>query len=149
MPSVLLDTNIFLRLANVADDQHAVTRAAVQSLAAAGNQLCYVPQCAYEYFAVATRPLDANGLGYEPYAVAAEISAWRERFESLPDDDSLYSVWLMLLGRFPVRGKKSHDARLAAAMIRHDVPRILTFNVKDFRRYDDLAVLDPAAVADG
>ena len=145
-PSILLDTNILLRLANAGDPQHGTARAAVGKLAAAGERLCYVPQCAYEYFVVATRPVAVNGLGVDPWRAAAEISAWVNRFHLLPDDVDIYRSWLALIGAHPVRGRPAHDARLVAAMIRHGVPRILTFNGRDFARYPAATVIDPATV---
>ena len=143
---VLLDTNILLRLANAAAPTHAVVRDAVLKLDAAGHQLCVVPQCAYEYVAVATRPVGVNGLGVDPYTAAAEVSTWPTRFTLLPDDLDVFRSWLALLGTHPSPGKKSPDARLAAAMIRHGVGRVLTFNGKDFARYPIVTAVDPNAV---
>lgn len=45
-----------------------------------------------------------------------------------------------------VAGKGAHDARVVAAMIVHRVDRILTFNMRDFRRYPGIAILDPLAI---
>lgn len=44
-------------------------------------------------------------------------------------------------------GKSAHDARLAAALLAHGIPAILTFNVRDFARYGVFSVLDPAVVS--
>ena len=33
-------------------------------------------------------------------------------------------------------GKQIHDANIAATMLAHDIPRILTNNVADFRRFE-------------
>ena len=46
-----------------------------------------------------------------------------------------------------VLGKGAHDARLVAAMERHGLARILTFNVDDFKRYPGIEVLPPAEIA--
>jgi hypothetical protein len=46
-----------------------------------------------------------------------------------------------------VLGKTAHDARIVAAMQRHQLSHILTFNVEDFRRYPAIQVLNPHAVA--
>jgi len=37
----------------------------------------------------------------------------------------------------------AHDARLVAAMQRHDIPRVLTFNPRDFSRFAAIAVVSP------
>ncbi|HSK74585.1 MAG TPA: hypothetical protein VK892_22995 [Pyrinomonadaceae bacterium] len=35
-------------------------------------------------------------------------------------------------------GKNVHDARLTAAMIKHKISHLLTFNVKDFKRFVEI-----------
>jgi predicted nucleic acid-binding protein len=43
-------------------------------------------------------------------------------------------------------GKKSHDARLVAAMITHNIDNILTFNTDDFLRYSEIIPVDPRTI---
>jgi predicted nucleic acid-binding protein len=45
---------------------------------------------------------------------------------------------------YRVSGVQVHDARLVAAMRVHGVRRILTFNTKDFARFDDIEAVHPA-----
>jgi len=45
-----------------------------------------------------------------------------------------------------VLGKNVHDARLVAAMLEHNITHLLTLNVKDFKRFDEITVVDPAEV---
>ena len=60
---ILLDTNILLRNARVTDPDFATVDTAINKLHADGEILCVVPQNIYEFWAVATRPAVANGLG--------------------------------------------------------------------------------------
>ncbi|MDP5018828.1 MAG: hypothetical protein NWQ43_16260 [Dolichospermum sp.] len=39
-----------------------------------------------------------------------------------------------------------HDARLAAAMVAHNITHLLTFNVDDFKRFSEIVVVDPRSV---
>ena len=48
--------------------------------------------------------------------------------------------------RHEVIGKMAHDARLVAAMKRHDITHLLTFNDRDFSRFTDIMVVNPASV---
>lgn len=78
-------------------------------------------------------------------AVAAEnVRELTELFTVLRDERSVYDLWLKLVTRYQVIGKNAHDARLAAAMIRHGVNRILTFNTRDFARYTEIEAISPA-----
>ncbi|MEX0641079.1 MAG: hypothetical protein WD468_00180 [Pirellulales bacterium] len=54
---------------------------------------------------------------------------------------------LILADTSDVKGKPAHDARLVAAMTRHSITHILTFNVDDFRRFSGIEVLQPQTVA--
>jgi hypothetical protein len=67
-------------------------------------------------------------------------------FEFLPDNREVHDRWRALLVAYKVQGVQVHDARLAASMYVHGVGQILTFNVRDFRRFDGLRVMHPADV---
>ena len=47
-----------------------------------------------------------------------------------------------------VRGAKVHDARLVAVMETYGLQHLLTFNVTDFKRYGNIAVLQPGSLSD-
>ncbi len=116
-------------------------------ITASGDVICVTIQNLIECWAVCTRPVANNGLGLLP-AHAIRILA---RIESatlrLNDDtDAVYAEWRRLVTGHGVSGKKSHDARLVAAMKVHRVTRVLTFNVQDFRRYEGIAVTHPEDV---
>ncbi|MEO8495996.1 MAG: hypothetical protein ABI614_13060 [Planctomycetota bacterium] len=67
----------------------------------------------------------------------------------LLDERGVYAEWEQLVGSFDVKGKKSHDARLVAAMLRHGISHILTFNTSDFSRYTSVRANLPTDVAGG
>jgi len=45
--------------------------------------------------------------------------------------------------RYGVSGKKTHDARLVAAMTIQGIAHILTFNSADFARYPGITAIEP------
>ena len=49
---------------------------------------------------------------------------------------------------YNVSGVQVYDARLAAAMLAHNVTHILTFNTSDFARYapEGIVAVDPTAI---
>jgi predicted nucleic acid-binding protein len=108
--------------------------------------LCVVPQVLYEFWAVATRPLEQNGLGMTPAEADVDILKILQRFRLFRDERGLFDRWRGLVLQLQVRGKNSHDARLVAAMQRHGLGTIVTFNVGDFTRYPGIAVIDPLLV---
>jgi predicted nucleic acid-binding protein len=68
-------------------------------------------------------------------------------FEFLPDSREVHDRWRQLLVAHDIQGVQVHDARLAASMYVHGVGQLLTINVRDFRRFNDLRVLHPAELS--
>lgn len=147
--SVLLDTNILLRLADRGSPHHEAARRAVERLAELGLTCVLVPQVLYEYWVVATRPSENNGLGLSAGLASQAVHGWTDLFSLLLDERGVFSRWQVLTLRYDVKGKSAHDARLVAAMLRHGISHLLTFNKPDFNRYTEIVVWTPDRVADG
>ncbi|MBI3945315.1 MAG: type II toxin-antitoxin system VapC family toxin [Armatimonadetes bacterium] len=146
---VLLDTNILLRHVNRADPQHEVVRLAVRHLTANGWDLCIAPQSIFEFWVVATRPPDVNGLGLDPSRTRQEVEVLLDTFGLLQDPDDLVQRWLSLCATHAVCGRAAHDARLVTVMLAHGIGCLLTLNPGDFRRYAEVTCLEPAEVGAG
>lgn len=144
---VLLDTNILLRHAEPLHPHHAESVEAVDRLHTAGHQLVIVPQVLYEFWAVATRPVAQNGLGMTAAEARAEVTSIQRLFRLLRDERAIYAIWEELVTSIGVHGKQVHDARLVAAMQRHAITHVLTFNMADFLRFRTITVLSPAEAA--
>jgi predicted nucleic acid-binding protein len=128
----LADTNVLVRLLNPADAQQAVVLAALERLDRTGHEACIVPQVLYELWVVYTRPAVDNGLEYSPEEAHAAIQQVCRFFSLLRDERGVYDRWLGLAVQATVRGKAAHDARIAAAMQRHGVRHLMTFNPRRF-----------------
>ena len=146
---VLLDTNLLLRLGDRGSPAHGEAVAAIDWLHAHGHQGVLVPQVLYEYWVVATRPLNVNGLGMEPVVVGQVLEKWMAAFPPLLDERGVFVRWRDLVSSFDVKGKNAHDARLVAAMQRHRVTTLVTFNTPDFARFTGINVFSPADVLNG
>lgn len=147
MALVLLDTNILLRLSDDASPDQPVATQAISSLRLRGDRSCITAQNLIEFWAVATRPLEANGFGWSTQKTAAELEQIRNRFPLLADTPEIVTCWLALVTDHDVKGKKVHDARLVAVMQAHDVAQLLTFNTDDFKGYPNITLLHPNDVA--
>jgi predicted nucleic acid-binding protein len=145
--TILVDTNIWLRSSQQDHEQYADASAATASLLSGGHELVIVPQVLYEFWVVATRPISANGLGVSASRADEELDRIR-RVSSLYDDDSsILPLWRSVVTKYQILGKKAHDARLVAAMLRHRVAHLLTFNGQDFAQYSEISIFAPAAAA--
>jgi predicted nucleic acid-binding protein len=147
---ILLDTNVLGRMTDAADPQCAVARRAVHSLLASQDRPVVVPQCLYEFWAVATRkaglpPGGQNGLGMTPEQASRWLEFFQRRFTLLPDREDLFPCWHNLVRKLGVTGIRSYDARLVAAMQTNGIERLLTFNAEHFRRFT-ITIVDPASL---
>jgi len=139
----LIDTNILLRLIQIADSQHIEAKNAVDKLLAQGFTLCILLQNVSEFWNVCTRPLDKNGFGFSIAQADAELSKVESVFDVLPVTEEVYRNWRELIVNYSVSGVKVHDAKIVAAMKAHDIQNLLTFNAKDFKRYADIKAVEP------
>jgi predicted nucleic acid-binding protein len=146
MPRVLIDTNVLLRMIEPGHVSHKVAVDAQIALKLAGHQPCIVDQNLVEFRAVVTRPPASNGVGMTQQQANFEIRSLMSLYELLSDTPAVFAQWAQLVNRYISEGKQNHDARIVAAMIVHEVPRILTFNDGDFRRYTEIEVLSPTEV---
>ncbi len=146
MGSYLADTNLILRLADPDSNQHAVATQALARLLGRDDEVYLTPQNFIEFWAVATRPVEANGFGWTSERAAKEIAELQERFPVLPDSPEVFVRWLDLVQRFPVHGKRVHDARLVAVLQAHTVEHLITFNTSDFGAFSFLSLIDPHQV---
>lgn len=113
----------------------------------AGVRLCYTSQTLGEFWNASTRPLDKNGFGLSVAETDRLTRVIERDFEFLPDSREVHDRWRALLVAHNIQGVQVHDARLAASMYVHGIGQLLTINVRDFRRVDELRILHPAELA--
>lgn len=109
--------------------------------------LWILPQNIIEFWTVATRPLNVNGLEMSAAAAFQEVDRIKGFFPLQPDIPEIFPVWEQLAARYQVMGKQAHDTRLVAAMIAHQVTHLLTFNTDDFKRFAEITPIDPCNIS--
>ncbi len=147
---ILLDTNLLGRITDSADPQCPLARRAIHALLAKRERLIVTPQNLYEFWAVATRkpgppPAGQNGLGMTPERASQWLRFFQRRFTLLPDREDLLARWHDLVRTLGIRGLRSYDARLVAAMQSYGIARLLTFNADHFRGLP-VTLMDPASL---
>ncbi len=80
-----------------------------------------------------------------PKQASQWLQFFQRRFLLLPDREELFASWHTLVRSQGIKGLRSHDARLVAAMHTYGILRILTFNRADFKDFA-ITVLDPATL---
>jgi predicted nucleic acid-binding protein len=143
---VLVDTNILIRVSSADDPRHSICVEAVRQLQARGSELFLCAQMMIEYWVVATRPRNVNGLGLDPAEVEENLQEYEQAMRVLPEPPDMAARWRELAERYAVRGRQAHDTRLAALMLAHGVTSLLTLNSADFARYSEITCLAPEDV---
>lgn len=132
---ILLDTNVLLAATDEGRAEHRAALMIVNEWAGEVT-LCTSGQILREYLAVATRPVERNGLGLKPADAASNVRAIRERTALLAEDARVADRLLMLLADVECGGKQVHDANVVATMLAHGVGTVVTMNVEDFVRFE-------------
>lgn len=146
----LVDSNMVLRLAERGHPMYPIALNALSVIGRRKEPVYACPQNFTEFWAVATRPLTANGLGMTTTQAESELTRVEFLFPLLPDSPAVYPAWRRLVIGAGVSGKPTHDARILAFAQVYGIKRLLTFNVRDFTRYASLApdvqIVDPSAI---
>jgi predicted nucleic acid-binding protein len=143
---ILVDTNILLR--NVQPNHPLCSQAthAVSKLIRQKDAVFFCSQNIAEFWNVATRPAERNGLGLSPEEVLLEVGYIEKSLTLLPDIPAIYSVWKQIVKDHKVQGVKVYDARLVAIMSVYTVESVLTFNSADFERFSNIRVIHPSSL---
>jgi predicted nucleic acid-binding protein len=142
---ILADTNVLLRSIESTEQTNDEAIIAIKTLLKRGHRVSILPQNLIEFWNVATRPVDKNGFGWSVVKAEYEISRLETLLTVLPDTDTIYPQWRELVFNYEVKGKSVHDARIVAAMMVHHISKVLTFNGQDFKRFQDIVVIDPSS----
>ena len=142
--AVLFDTNIFLRLAERNSDLREPTLEAISLLRSRNEEICFTPQIISEFWNVCTRPTDArNGFGLTVEQTERKVLLIEKHFRLLPDNVATFAQWRRLVKEKSVSGVQVHDTKIAASMAVHGISDLVTFNVRDFKRFEFVHAIDP------
>jgi|SRR5579859_5684326 len=143
---VLVDTNILLRNAQPNHPLSSQATRAVSKLIRQSDDVFFCSQNIAEFWNVATRPAELNGLGLSHEEVLQEVSSIERLLTLLPEVPAIYAAWKQIVNEYKVQGVKVYDARLVATMNVYAVESVLTFNATDFKRYSNINVLHPSSL---
>lgn len=133
--SYAIDTNVLARSIQEDHSQHEAARTAVETLISKGETICIFAQNLYEFWVLATRPTEVNGLELSASEAEAHLTRFEMVFTLKLDTPDVYAEWRDLVTHYSAMGKTAHDARLVAAMKVHGVEHLVTFNTAHFKRF--------------
>lgn len=140
--AVMIDTNVlvYASLHNSMWHSHAIQ--ALHNELQSGAQLWVSRQILREYLAVLTRP-GATTLTSASAVAAADVAAFEQMFNVANDTSDVTAKLLALLQSVAMSGRQVHDANIVATMQAYGIPRLLTHNVSDFKRFKNWITVVP------
>ena len=139
----LSDTSIVLRLAQPHLPIYQTVLQTLAELNKRKEQIVIVPQILVEFWVVATRPQNVNGLGMTTEQAEKDLEKLQKIFTLLPENEQIFNEWKTIVAKYKVSGKVAHDARIVAAMVTHKIENLLTLNPNDFKRFTEIKAIKP------
>ncbi|HET6469441.1 MAG TPA: PIN domain-containing protein [Geminicoccaceae bacterium] len=137
-----VDTNVLLYAAHEGNARYAAATALLRVEVAAGTVLWISRQVMREYLAVVTRP-QPDRAPVSAVEATADMRRLEQEFAVAEDGPDVTLQLCRLIERFPTGGRQVHDANIVATMLAHGIPRLLTFNMADLRRFASVVALEP------
>ena len=133
---MFIDTNVLIKARFLEAPDHDIARQRPSLALQEPEALRISRQVVREYLAVVTRPQSW------PVAITREealddASRLLGSFEVLEDGPIVTESLFALCREVSVGGRQIHDANIVATMLAHGERRLLTFNISDFRRFED------------
>lgn len=139
---ILLDTNILIHGNQHASPHFSTITNKLIEFADSDEELVICPQVIYEFYAVATRPVEARGgLGMSGERALSQIQKFHANYLFINDSENLFNVWLQLLQKYNSLGTSAHDTRLVAFMKSQNIIQLYTMNHRHFKRYEDIITI--------
>lgn len=146
MTHYLLDTNILLRSRDIASPDYNLVDRTIRYLIS-NNHRCFITsQVLIEFWVVATRQLAVNGLGWTPEETELSVQMLINQFEWLEETPDIFRLWFSLATTYKISGKRTHDLRIQAVVLAHNISHILTLNPKDFVAVEGITIVHPNSI---
>jgi len=143
MTNYLLDTNIIVRFTDTDSAEYNLISNAISQILVEGGQCFITSQVITEFWVVATRPVSVNGLGWTVEKTEQAVQMLLNQFDLLEETPTIFPQWLSLVTSYKISGKRTHDVRIQAVMLTHNISYLLTLNPQDFVTIEGLEIIHP------
>ncbi len=134
---ILLDTNVIISSKHSRSPEHLGVVNRLIEMVRNRETLVIAPQIIFEFYAIATRAVPNFGLGLSKQEAAQEVNDILRTYFLLPEVPEVITEWRNLIRKMEIYGNATHDSRLIAFMMAHQVKRLYTLNPEDYARYSE------------
>jgi predicted nucleic acid-binding protein len=144
---IFLDTNVLVYLVDKKNEFHRTVKEMFENIVKE-YEIWISRQVLREYAVVISRkalvekPLIAS-------QVIDDIAKWEKLFKVIDETRDVTENLKRLILKYNLKGKRIHDANIVASMIKHSIPLVFTFNIKDFKAFEEVQLLGIQSQDDG
>jgi len=141
---ILLDTNVLVYGQQKKSEFYKRSRKILEQGFKGKLSVCVCPQVLMEFHSTVTNPKRVTG----PVSTAESLEQIKKYVASknilkiYPSEDTLGHA-LRLIEVYGIGKQDVYDAQLVATMLSNDIDRIYTFNLQDFRKFQEIEALEP------
>lgn len=133
---MFIDTNVLIYAREFRAHQHAAARSVLEDITLSAEPARISRQILREYLATFTRP-QTWPVSISREDALRDVTEMTDTFEILEEGPKVTDNLIEICREVAVGGGQIHDANIVATMLAHGEHRLLTFNVADFRRYEN------------
>ena len=135
-----LDTNVLLAATDESRKRHGQSLALLEKGLSGEQSLFVSGQVLREYLVVATRPVEANGLGLSPGEALENVAEFHRCVSLLEETNRVSESLRKLVNKHQLSGKRIHDANIVAVMLANGLKKLATDNGGDFEVFTEVTV---------
>ena len=143
-----VDTNVLLAATDESRPHHGDARRLLTESGERGIHLAASGQVLREYLVVATRPVEANGLGLNVRDATANLNQFLHYLHLYDETEAVARRLRQLALSYNLHGKRLHDANLVATMCTHGIRALVTENGGDFDPFEEIDAVEITKLVD-
>ena len=144
---LFVDTNVLLTATDALRPSHREAQRLLAESGVRGVHLATSGQVLREYLVVATRPSEANGLGLSVEHAVQNRDEFRRRLHFCDENEDVSLRLRQAAVAHGLRGRRLHDANIAATMLAHRIRFLVTEDGSAFDTFDGIELLTIATAA--
>lgn len=139
MPSgrIFVDTNVLISAVANRSPHYFHARGLLSRIEQGDVEAWISRQVLREVMSGMSRP-QAFARPFLPAEILQTVQEYEAMFVVAEDQPIVTQQLYLLLGQIAFGGKQVYDANIVATMIAYSIPRLVTYNVEDFRRFAGL-----------
>lgn len=137
---IFLDTNILVYLSNQESLFHKPVKKSYKEIVK--NFEIWISRQVLREFAVVLSRQEIYDQPLNSEEIAKDISKWEKMFKVADETEEVTDNLKILISKYNIKGKRIHDTNIVATMMVEDVSTLFTYNIKDFKSFDEIEAID-------